>query len=255
MNQVNQSEALQVVNAGKERSATNSQVFIVAHHDFSVDGIVSILAEAQDTYLVSCVEPGDSCRQKFISTKPDILMIHKSAIQEPINEFFSGVLTDQPNVRILIFGQGMSEEFLFHAVRAGVHGYINEKMTGDHLLRAIDAVKRGETWVERKVMQRFIAGQSDVHSLITEQFGTRMRSLGQNLTPREKEILGKILQGLATKQIAEEVHLSHQGVKVHLGKLFRKFEVSNRSQLILAAFDQIGPAGKLSVMMRDALVV
>ena len=61
------------------------------------------------------------------------------------------------------------------------------------------------------------------------------------------------MKGLAIKQIAERVHLSHQGVKMHLAKLFRKFKVSNRNQLILAAFDEMSPVEDLSLLLHNGL--
>jgi DNA-binding NarL/FixJ family response regulator len=77
--------------------------------------------------------------------------------------------------------------------------------------------------------------------------------LHSNLTRRETEILCEVLKGLAIKQIAEEVHLSHQGVKMHLAKLFRKFRVANRNQLILATFDTISPENDISILLRNGL--
>lgn len=74
-------------------------------------------------------------------------------------------------------------------------------------------------------------------------------SLCADLTRREKEILCQVIRGYAIKQIAAEVHLSHQGVKMHLARLFRKFGASNRNQLILAVLDRISPVKDLSASL------
>ncbi len=150
-------------------------------------------------------------------------------------------------MRLLVFGQSMSDDYLYRLIQAGAHGYFNEKMTGEHIIQAFEAVSRGEYWVERHIMQRFISEQS-----ILNDINTRVRELGERLTPRELEVLELVLQGLSTGEIAERIFLSHQGVKAHLTTLFRKFNVKNRSQLILSStrrsepgrqYDRPVPAG------------
>ena len=55
------------------------------------------------------------------------------------------------------------------------------------------------------------------------------------------EVLERVLDGMSNKEIAGQLFLSEQGVKMHLGRLFRKFGVANRAQLILIAFRRVCP--------------
>ncbi len=66
-------------------------------------------------------------------------------------------------------------------------------------------------------------------------------------------MLKYVLEGLSTRQIANELCLSEQSIKLHLGRLFKKFEVSNRSQLILMAFQRVCPASNLIQLFRKSL--
>ncbi len=232
-----------------EPGAINSKVLIAARQDFAVDGIVSILESCDDSYLVSCVEPGRSCIHKLATIAPDILLIHTSVVPEPAGDFISGILGQFPALRILLFGNGMSDDYLYAAVGAGIHGYINERMNGEHLTRAIQAVERNEYWVERHIMKRFIAAGS-----VNTSIETSIESLGRRLSSREAQVLALIMRGLPTKDIAEQLFLSHQGVKAHLTNLFRKFGVKNRAQLILTALDEISPVGRLSARVHDGLL-
>ena len=77
--------------------------------------------------------------------------------------------------------------------------------------------------------------------------------MSQRLTPRETEVLGLVIMGLSTSEIAERVFLSHQGVKAHLTTLFRKFGVRNRSQLILRALDEVCPVDSITGLMQQGL--
>jgi len=230
-------------------SAINSKILIAARQDFAVDGIVSILESCEDSYLVSCMEPDKSCMRKLSVIAPDILMIHTSVLSEPVGEFIRGILGEFPDLRVLLFGNGMTDDFLFEAVGAGIHGYINERMNGEHLTRAIQTVERGEYWVERHITARFFSAGS-----FNSSMETRIEDLGKRLSSREAQVLALIMQGLPTKDMAEQLCLSHQGVKAHLTNLFRKFGVKTRAQLILSALDDVCPVGSFSGMVSDALL-
>lgn len=231
-----------------------TSIFIVGHQDFSLDSLASMLASQDDNYLVSCVEPDNAGMAKFVAADPDVLLIQNEVLKEPIEQFIHATLEKYPDIRILVFGKNMDDNHLYRLVRCGVHGYVNERMSGDHIKHAVESVIAGKRWIERRIMERFISAQHDFDAVMESQFYTKIEQLCTNLTRRETEILCEVVKGLAIKQIAEEVHLSHQGVKMHLAKLFKKFKVANRNQLILAAFDEISPVKDLSALLRNGLV-
>ncbi len=232
-----------------EPDKISSKILIAARKDFSVDGIVSILESCEESYLVSCTEPGNSCMRKLAVVAPDILLIHTSVVMEPVGDFIRGITAEFPGMRILLFGSGMSDDYLYDAVSAGIHGYINERMTGEHLTQAIRAVERGDYWVERHIMARFFSV-----GFINTSISSSIKELATRLSGREIQVLALIMQGLPTRDIAERLFLSHQGVKAHLTNLFRKFGVKNRAQLILSTLNEVSPVGSLSEMIHDRLL-
>jgi len=231
----------------------DTRILIIGHRDFSLDSLVSMLESQDDNYLVSCIELDDTYREKFLAAGPDVLLIQNEALKEPMEQFIHSILEEHPDLRLLVFGKNMDDNHLYRLVRCGAHGYINERMSGDHIKRALESVLAGKTWIERHIMERFISTQHDLDEVMELQFYTKIEQLCAHLTKRETEILCEVIKGLAIKQIAEQVHLSHQGVKMHLAKLFRKFKVNNRNQLILAAFDEISPVKDLSFLLRNGL--
>lgn len=231
----------------------DTRIFIVAHHDFSIDGLHSILASHGHGLQVTSAEPGDACMSRLVTARPEVLMIQNQALSDPPEHFLQAIAEYYPDMRILVFGKNMEDERLYRLVRAGAHGYINERMDGKHLLQALDNLIDGRTWIERHIMERFIATQRETRDIVESQFYSNIEALCGDLTRREIEILCQVMQGLAIKQIAERVHLSHQGVKMHLAKLFRKFGVTDRHQLILAAFDRISPVEDLGRLLKNGL--
>jgi len=234
-------------------TSDSTRIFIVGQQDFSLDGLASMLESQDDNYLVSCVEPDEECMQKFSASKPDCLLIQNDSLPQPCERFFGEILKHFSDIRILVFGKNMSDDDLYSLVRAGAHGYINERMDGEHFKRALDSVLNGNRWIERHILERFVTNQQNFDEFLESQFNDRIEHLCEHLTRRETEILCEVVKGLAIKQIAEQVHLSHQGVKMHLAKLFKKFNVSNRNQLILATFDEMSPVEDLSVLLRNGL--
>jgi DNA-binding NarL/FixJ family response regulator len=242
---VSESAKLQLVD---RPGVAKSKVLIAARKDTAIDGIVNTLESGENSCLVYCVEPDMSWLRKLSDIAPDILLIHTSAAAEPVGKFISGIVGEVPGLRVLLVGNGMQDDYLAEAVSAGIHGYINERMNAEHLTRAVRAVERGEYWVERHILVRLSAAGS-----LRKSIETRIEDLGKRFSSRENQVLALVMQGLPTRDIAERLFLSHQGVKAHLTNLFRKFGVKNRAQLILTVIDEVSPVGSLSGLVHDGL--
>jgi DNA-binding NarL/FixJ family response regulator len=227
---------------------SGNKTLIVARQDFFVDGIVRILKTSGVAGNIVCVSPGEPCMKHFIGRYPDFMLIQENAKPEPFEDFVREMVDGFPNMRLLVFGQFMSDDYLYRIIQAGAHGYFNEKMSGDHILMALNAVSNGQFWVERHVMERFINARS-----LQDSIFSRARSMGERLTTRELEVLELVLQGLSTGEIAGRIFLSHQGVKAHLTTLFRKFNVKNRPQLILSALDEVSPVDSITSIFQQGL--
>lgn len=228
--------------------ATMNKTLIIARQDFFVDGIVRILKTSSVAGNIICVSPGEPCMRHFVGQYPRFLLIQENAKPDPFEDFVREMVEGFSNLRLLVFGQSMSDDYLYRIIQAGAHGYFNEKMSGDHILMAMNAVNEGRYWVERHIMERFISARS-----LQESIFARARSLGERLTTRELEVLELVLQGLSTGEIAERIFLSHQGVKAHLTSLFRKFNVKNRPQLILTALDEVSPVDSITEIFQQGL--
>lgn len=230
-----------------------TRIAVVGHGNFSVRSVASVLGQTDGSYVVSCVEGNDEGIAALDDLAPDILMIQGDSLPQPVEPFLGDVSERFADARLVVFGRDMDDEELYRLLCAGIHGYIDDRMDGKDLTRALEQVMAGELWIERRVLQRFVERRQRPDESLASSYSERIDQLCDRLTRRETEILGEVIQGLAIKQIAERVHLSHQGVKMHLAKLFRKFNVTNRNQLILAVFEEISPLEGLSALFCDDL--
>lgn len=236
------------------RSLTSTtRIFIIGKQNLSVTGLATMLEEQGENTLVTSIEPEDDCLERLAAARPDVLLIQNDSQSQPLEEFVREVQLHVPDSRIVLFGKAMDDDSLYGLVRVGVHGYINEHADPEYLRRALEQVLLGNSWIERRILERFVTDQQRFDDQLEAEFYARIEQLSEQLTRRELEILCEVAKGLAIKQIAEHVHLSHQGVKMHLAKLFKKFNVSNRNQLIIAAFDEMSPVDDLSLLLQNGL--
>jgi two-component system nitrate/nitrite response regulator NarP len=230
-----------------------TQIAVIGHDDFSVRSVASMLGQCDGSYVVSCVEGHDKGLAALEEAGLDILLIQGDSVPQPAEPFLGDISERFADARVLVFGRGMDDEELYRLLCAGIHGYIDDRTDSTGFRRALEQIMAGELWVERRILQRFVERRQRPVESLAARYSERIDQLCDRLTRREIEILGEVVRGLAIKQIAERVHLSHQGVKMHLAKLFRKFNVTNRNQLILAVFEEISPLEGLSALLCDDL--
>lgn len=234
-------------------TATTTRLVIVGESNLSVAGLAGMLEAQHKSTLVACLKPEEDCLEKLVAARPDALLIQHESLPQTLEAFMGEVQHQAPDTPILLFGKAMDDNHLYKLVRAGIRGYINDNADADHIRRALEQVLLGKYWVDRHILERFVTEQQRLDDQLEAEFRAGIEQLGEQLTRRELEILREVVKGLAIKQIAEHVHLSHQGVKMHLAKLFKKFNVANRNQLILATFDAISPLENLTVLLQNGL--
>lgn len=230
-----------------------TSIFVAAKPGFSIEGMLRILSDNAENKVVACVEPSEACWDRLRDLHPEILLLHQQAIMSPKHEFFSHIKKTAPGVGIIVFGQNMDDNFLLEIFRAGTSGYINENMNGHDLLDAIRKVKGGQLWVERRVLEILARAAIDMESMLENSIIERIDMVRKILSRRETAVFQLVLAGMATKEIAEEMHLSEQSIKLHLSQIFKKFQVTNRSQLILATFSRICPVSNVHRLIRVTL--
>ncbi len=230
-----------------------NRIFILAEQDHYVEGLTHVISADAGNVVSACVKPGDGCWDKFLSTMPDILLVHHRAVMQPAAMFMARFKQAAPSVRILVFGQGLETDFLHRIIRAGADGYINERMSGEQVRKALSRVRAGEIWAERAVLSEFARSAVEFEEMIEAIIQRKIEGLGSVLSRREVDVFQLVLKGLSTKEIADDLSLSQQSVKLYLGRVFKKFDVTNRPQLILMAFEQVCPVSNMIRLFRMTL--
>ena len=234
------------------------KIFLIANQAIYVDGLIRVICDHDNHNVIACVQPGDACAGRFAKQPADILLVEQSVIEEqletfPVEGLFSNFLDKFPDLKIIIFGHDMPEPFVRSLVSAGARGFIDTSSTHEVLNAAIDEVYNGGYWVGRKALDQLIKNAVEMESIVEQGICNKIESVQDDLTKREAEVLRCVLDGMATKNIAHELCISEQSVKLYLSRMFKKFEVSNRSQLILMAFQRVCPANNMIQLFRRSL--
>jgi DNA-binding NarL/FixJ family response regulator len=195
-----------------------------------------ILAELEDASRYTVTGEALSARQVFDlvdSADPDVFILSASLPgEDPIR--LVRAIANRGGPKVLLFGQTLPEEQLFDLLKSGATGYIPDNAHTGSLARAVKAVHQGEMWIPRKLMARFF--QSLVQRESNGHNGDKAGDCG--LSPRETEVLDCLRKGYCNKDIASELFISEKTVKTHLGNIFRKLNVSQRLQAVMAAVEQ-----------------
>lgn len=167
--------------------------------------------------------------------KPDIILLDNVMLQMNGNKLLPTIREKSPQSKTLICTDEKDEYTLIKTLKAGAKGYISKRdISISNLLKAIQAVHRGELWVERELIARFFEREADASS----RNEVRIKEPKEVLTPREKEVLNILTTGCTNKEIAKTLFISEKTVKTHLNSIFRKINVTRRLKAILYAINK-----------------
>ena len=181
------------------------------------DGSIEVIGEASD---------GEECLQKLEKVKPDVLLLDINMTKLNGIEVLEEIKRKKINVKVLILTVHNEVDYLIRAVDIGVDGYIMKDSESAELKKAIMTVMDGESYIQPKLIpmlnKRLITRDSDKEKL-------------ESLTGREKEVLIEVANGMFNKEIATSLHISERTVKNHISNIFKKLDVSDRTQAAVFA--------------------
>ena len=136
-----------------------------------------------------------------------------------------------PDIHVLILSMHKSKEFLSMALAAGAKGYLLKEDSGDELLQAIDQIRKGQTYLSRKLINEF---PSAIISICRGNYKTD----SDPLTPRERQVLQLIVEGNADRQISEQLYISVRTAHRHHANIRSKLSLRHTADLVRYAIAQ-----------------
>jgi len=201
------------------------RVLIADDHAVVRQGLRTFLELQDDMEVVADVSDGQGALAEVRERSPDVVLMDLVMPRVDGVEAIRRIREERPSTRVIALTSFLDDDKLFPAVRAGAAGYLLKDVEPQELVKAIRTVYAGEALLHPAVTARLMA-----------EFADRGRSTARDdLTGRERQVLGLIARGLSNKLIARELGISEKTVKTHVSNLLAKLGVTDRTQAALLA--------------------
>ena len=199
-------------------------VFIVDDHPIVREGLSLLINRESDLAVCGVAEEAVTALRRIEEMRPDIVVVDISLNGPDGLDLLKNIRMLDPDLPVLILS--MMDELLYaeRALRAGANGYIMKQEATEKVLVAVRRILRGEVYLSdrmvSKMLHRFVGGSPEDRSPICD------------LTDRELEVFRLIGEGHATRQIAEELHISVKTVESYQAHIKEKLSLKNARELV-----------------------
>ncbi|MDO4901155.1 response regulator transcription factor [Actinomyces sp.] len=199
-------------------------------------GFRMVLDPAEDIEIVGEASDGATAVAQARALKPDVILMDVRMPGMNGIEATARITQQCPQTRILILTTFDLDEYAFAGLRAGASGFLLKDTRPGELAEAIRTVASGEAVVSPRITRRMLEMFA---SHLPEDGGTTTQEDARiaSLTPREREILTLMAQGLSNSEIADHLVVSATTVKTHVGNVLAKLDVRDRVQAVVVAYE------------------
>ncbi len=201
-------------------------VMLADDHILMREGIRQLLEFDGNIVVVEEASDGEECLEKLIQAKPQVLLLDINMPKKNGIEVLEEIKKRKLDVKVLILTVHNEVEYLIKAVDIGVDGYILKDSESAELKRAIDIVLSGESYIQPSLVPALN------NKLVTRDVD---KDKIEALTKRELEVLIQVANGMFNKEIAMSLNISERTVKNHISNIFKKIDVSDRTQAAVFA--------------------
>ena len=210
-------------------SENSIRIAVIDDHAIVREGIRRVLEGDPGVIVVAEGKDGDEALLVVERERPDVLVLDVSMPGTTWLDVIRELHRQARRTRVLVLSMYDEPEYVIESVRAGARGYILKDSAPAELRRAVRAVHRGESYFPAAVTARL----SEAHEPAEEA-----PHVTAVLSPREREVLTGIAQGLTNKQIAAMLGISHRTVETHRESLMVKLGVRTVAGLTKLALEE-----------------
>lgn len=199
---------------------------ITDDHSLIREGLKQLLELEGDFQVIAEACDGIDCMEKLKEQIPDVLLLDINMPRMNGLEVLQKIKDEKIDVKILVLTVHNEVEYLLKAVDIGINGYLLKDSESFELKKAILSVVDGEDYIQPSLIPVLNAKMID-RDMDSEKI--------EKLTKRELEVLKLLAVGMYNKGVADELHISERTVKNHVSSIFKKIDVSDRTQAAVFA--------------------
>lgn len=199
------------------------RVLVADDHPIVRGGVVGLLRDEPDIEVVAEAGSGEDAVRLALELVPDVVLMDLRMPGVDGVEATERIRAEAPDVRVLVFTTYETDDSILGAIEAGASGYLLKAAPAEELLAGVRAVAAGET----------VLGPSIAAKLVN-----RVRQApAPALSTRQLEVLRLVAAGKSNPEIAAELFIGESTVKTHLGIIFERLGVSDRTRAVTRAME------------------
>jgi DNA-binding NarL/FixJ family response regulator len=202
------------------------RILVVDDHPVVRGGLVAVLEDESEFQVVGAAGSAEEATALAERHAPEVVLLDLEMPGMDGVEAIPRLADAAPAARVLVFTAYDTDERVFGAIRAGARGYLLKGASAEEIARAVRVVHAGGSYLEPRVAAKVMA-----------QVGAPGRATNV-LSPREREVLQLVAEGLSNKQIARSLSITERTVKFHVSSILSKLGAGNRTEAVTLAAQQ-----------------
>jgi DNA-binding NarL/FixJ family response regulator len=198
------------------------RVLLAEDHAVVRTGLLQLLGDVDDVEVVGAATGGKQAVALAAAERPDVVLMDLEMPDLDGIEATRRIRSADPSVNVVVLTAFSDRQRILGAIDAGAVGYLLKDAAPDELIRGLKAAARGESPLAPQAAQALVAARAAAQT-------------DPELTPREREVLALLADGLPNKLIARRLDISEKTVKAHLTNIFQRIGVTDRTQAALWA--------------------
>ena len=205
------------------------KVLIADDDDLMRAGLRGVLASDEAIEIVAEAADGRDAVYRARLVKPDVVLMD---VRMPDLDGIAAteeLLAALPETRVVILTTFEQDDYIFGALRAGASGFLLKRTRPEDLIPAIHTIAAGDSLLSPSVTSRVIERMA--------RQPARDDARLDGLTPREREVLELLAQGLSNAEIAAALVIEESTVKTHVKRVLDKLDLRDRVQAVIFAYE------------------
>lgn len=173
------------------------------------------------------------CLEDITASKPDVILMDIEMPGMSGIEAVKAIRKEFPQIQVLMQTVFEDDDRVFDSICSGASGYILKNFLNTKLIDAIKELQYGGSPMSPSIARKVFNKMQQI-----PQFVRPEEAPDYDLTPREKEVLSSIVEGLAYKMIADKLKISYETVRSHVKKIYEKLHVASLTEVVAKAIHQ-----------------
>jgi len=199
------------------------RIVLVDDHEVVRLGLKALLEHHPSFEVVGEAGTAKEALDQVAQLRPDVVLMDIRLPGTSGIEACEEITQNYPETRVIMLTSYAEDEMLFSAIRAGASGYVLKQIGAEDLIRAIEAVGRGEALLDPAVTQRVF---QEVRRAVKEEEASAFATL----STQEKHVLLLVSEGKTNREIAKSLFLGEGTVRNYVSSILSKLGVSNRAE-------------------------